>query len=144
MIEYKNGDLFSVKTGILMHGCNAKGVMGSGVAKTFKELYPKAFDKYVSDLTFRNVILGENSYYLGLDNLVLVSAITQESYGTSKRQVSYDAIATCFQAVISVTGNLETINIPKIGGGLGGGNWNIIEKIINEIVKDRHIVCWIQ
>lgn len=27
--------------------------------------------------------------------------------------------------------------IPKIGCGLAGGNWNIVEKIINEVTGDK-------
>ena len=36
MIQYKKGDLLSVTKGIIAHGCNAQGVMGSGVALQIK------------------------------------------------------------------------------------------------------------
>lgn len=46
MIEYKKGNLLDVTKGIIMHGCNCQGVMGSGVALAVKRKYPLAFDRY--------------------------------------------------------------------------------------------------
>ena len=45
-IEYRNGDLFSTEIKYILHGCNSRGVMGSGVAFIVKNLYPKAFEEY--------------------------------------------------------------------------------------------------
>lgn len=51
-MKYIHGDLFAVNSGIILHGCNSHGVMGSGVAKTFKKLYPEAFKKYMADIRY--------------------------------------------------------------------------------------------
>ena len=37
MITIVNGDLFHARDGVICHQVNCKGVMGRGVAKTFKE-----------------------------------------------------------------------------------------------------------
>ena len=135
-IEYRRGDLFndydkSLKT-ILVHGCNAQGAMGSGVARIFREMYPAAHDKYVNDIR-SGLKLGGLSIYQQSDQLYLVSAITQDFYGRdSKRYVSYDAVNDVFLKVYGMASyyGYQQIVFPKIGAGLGGGDWEILEKCI--------------
>jgi O-acetyl-ADP-ribose deacetylase (regulator of RNase III) len=46
MLHYKKGNLLEVKEGIITHGVNCQGVMGSGVALAIKQKYPSAFYSY--------------------------------------------------------------------------------------------------
>lgn len=146
MIEYKTGNLLDVKRGIIVHGCNSQGVMASGVAKAVKEMYPGAFTQYSHDIVTKHYGLGDISVYSAIPNeLIIVSAITQEFYGRepNTRYVSYDAIDKCFISVFELADNRAglSVHIPKIGSGLGNGNWNVISKIIesHQIVSAK---CW--
>jgi len=119
---------------MLIHGCNAQGVMNSGVAKTFREKYPQAFEKYRSDLANKHVSLGCVSFYnLDADrNIVLASTITQQFYGNDgKKYASYDAIRTVMSdcMTISLFCNIDIV-MPKIGCGLGGLDWDRVSTII--------------
>lgn len=135
-IEYRRGDLFkeynpSRKT-VLCHGANAQGVMNSGVAKTFHNMYPKAFNQYVTDIR-DGYSLGSVSYFSVSDNLLLASAITQEYYGRRDyRYVSYDAVNQAFRKIYedAIKYKYQQVIFPKIGAGLGGGDWNVIEACI--------------
>lgn len=156
MIEYRKGDLMAVTSGIIAHGCNAQGVMGSGVAALVKAKYPKAFDQYVKDLGIGDALSGVSLGYVSFwsladlsddlhsDDLLIANCITQNLYGRDgSKFVSYDAIHTCFttlERVAKATG--MTINIPRIGAGLGGGDWNVIESIINSVCKEAKVICW--
>lgn len=133
---YKKGNLFDCPgAGIIAHGCNAQGVMGSGVAYEFRRIYPQAYEKYQRDIQRNGLKLGGISWcfeYVDDTGMLLASAITQEFYGVGgKRYVSYDAIDSCFRDVIAgaIFSNM-VIHIPKIGAGLGGGDWDIISNII--------------
>ena len=53
-IEYRKGDLFQTEIKTIVHGCNAQGVMGSGVAKIIRDKYPKAYDRYVAEYKIYN------------------------------------------------------------------------------------------
>lgn len=56
-----------------------------------------------------------------------------ENYGGSGRYVNYAAIAKVFTEVFrQVRISKLPVHFPKIGAGLGGGNWDIIEAIIND------------
>lgn len=161
MIIYKTGNLLDTPDEVIVHGCNAQGVMGSGVAKAIREKYPKAYSDYIrtwnftpkSDIVLRammgNVVVSPQP-----DGKTILNAITQENYGTDgKKYVSYDAID---KAMISIAhssmfkdffgGEKRTvpakISMPRIGAGLGGGNWEVIEAIINHRLKDHQVTVW--
>lgn len=142
-IEYRKGDLFSYiprHNTILSHGVNCQGVMGSGVAKTFKEKYPRAFKEYVgyvNSYSKTNELLGKVLFSKDSDNLTLACMFTQEFYGRDgKKYMSYEAFFDAFCAVVDCYDE-STIVMPKIGAGLGGGDWGIIEGLMKVILENR-------
>ena len=49
MFTMENGDLFgSVEHGLIVHGCNALGVMGSGFAKLVRDKCSVAYQAYMN------------------------------------------------------------------------------------------------
>ena len=137
-IVKKIGNLLDVQTGHIVHGCNAQGVMGSGVALAVKNKYPSAYRDYRSIYEEDGLTLGDAYPYVPIAGLVIWNAITQDGYGLPTRNCSYDAIQTCFEkidnAVTSYSVIPQEIHIPMIGAGLGGGNWEIIKTIIEQTV----------
>jgi hypothetical protein len=91
------------------------------------------------------------------DKKVLFHIFTQEDVGVDGRQINYGALAKGF---ISINDSLkymhdvdqennpeETIPmpelaIPKIGSGLGGGDWAILREIIDMCTPDINIVIY--
>lgn len=171
-IEYRIGSLLDVPEGHIIHGCNAQGVMGSGVALAVKTKYPGAFKEYERhcdvENEYRLANLGTLSHWVSPGTKLCVwNAITQERFGRSDiRYVSYDAVATCFGRVSTaielagytlnpklgprskaymedLIGIPKVLNFPRIGAGLGGGNWNILEAIIeNTVDPSIKLICW--
>jgi len=152
MIEIKNGNLLNVHEGYIVHGCNSRGYMGAGIAKQIKNKYHSAYQTYRS--TYDNFInsigkmpIGTNSYYrsehVNHPNVVIVNAVTQNFYGYDERRYcSYDAIQECFRKlnlfiVNSITPGVPMhVNFPKIGCGLGGGDWERVRDIIDSELDD--------
>lgn len=106
------GNIFNhVTSGVIIHGCNAQGVMGSGVAREVKARYPEAFRTYREFCEQYGVgnkeLLGGIPSWVNTDgaidvnrNLIIVNAITQHRYGTDNyRYVSYKAVQDCFDAI---------------------------------------------
>lgn len=143
---YVQGDLLSVESGIIAHGCNCQGVMGSGVAKLIKDKYPSAYRyyKYIEQdiglkLGSTQIVVINNSFYVA-------NLLTQVSYGRDdKRYVSYDAIDESFDKLFARSGNMQ-VYIPKIGAGLGGGDWEVISSIIKsqEHSHGKEVICMVQ
>lgn len=139
-MNYIKGDLLSVKTGFIIHGCNAQGVMGSGVAKSVRQKYPEAYDKYVQDIN-SGMRLGEVSWYLDKSGVQIGSAITQEFYGRENiRYVSYDAVDNTMSNVFFAANwkNNVRVSMPTIGAGLGNGSWEVISEIIKNQAKKKN------
>lgn len=131
-IEYRTGDLLSTDIRTIMHGCNAQGVMGSGVAKAVREQYPKAYEVYKDKYNKEGLKLGDCVKVLD-KNKIIVNAITQQYYGRDgSKYVSYDAIDDVMKEINSLhyTYGITEIAMPQLGAGLGGGNWRVIEAII--------------
>lgn len=135
------GDALSHVNGLIVHGCNAQGVMGSGIALTIRNTYPTAYNEYVTTYNQQGgLVLGQIIPVEVEPDKWIINAITQEFFGNDgKRYVSYEAVALAFEAVrdyarqvAQVRGFLPDIVYPLIGAGLARGNWHIIDKIIDE------------
>jgi len=134
-IEYVKGDLFSTDAKYIIHGCNAQGVMGSGVAKIIRERYPEAYDEYRRFFEVEgNLVLGD-VIWAESNGKWICNAITQQFYGRDgQRYVSYDAVAQAMWEINKFCPG--PVAMPKIGAGLGGGDWNVISAIIESELKD--------
>jgi|ERR1700722_3979789 len=145
-IYYKKMSLFDApKNSIICHACNAQGVWGSGIAKEFKSLFPKAFEEYnqycTMNLPFHLVGTAlitkpENSYRVGC-------LITSSDFGA--RLGAEQMILTNTKNALDKLG--QNCNEPifysnKFNSGLFKVPWEKTEKLINDFVKKYNKV-WI-
>jgi len=153
MITYRQGDITQVKSGVIVHGCNCQGVMGSGVAKALRNMHPEIFTPYSDKCKAYNdaYCLVETDDLLGqvvlvevAPTLMIANAITQKYYGNDGRKyVSYDAVDAALDVVGKfVRATKQQIHMPKIGAGLGGGDWRIISSIVETRLSDRDVTVW--
>lgn len=141
-----HGDILSVQSGLIVHGVNMQGKMGSGVAKAIRERYPQVYKDYMHAYESGNLHLGTVVYTKINSDLIIASAVTQRFYGrvANKRYVSYSAIDMAFEDIhnTAYVKNLH-VHFPQIGAGRGGGDWSIIESHI--VPRLRHLLStlWI-
>lgn len=150
-MKHMVGDILAnVKRGIIVHGCNAQGVMGGGIALQIKNMYPKAYTGYLHMLENHEKAgcadcLGSVAMVRispGKD-LYIANAITQDFYGTDRRHVNYEAVAHAFELIKRENEILNLpIHYPMIGAGLAGGNWTIISTIIDETLMGCNHTLW--
>ena len=141
---YQKGDLLSVESGIIAHGCNCQGVMGSGVAKLIKDKYPSAYRIYKYQEQTSGLKLSAVQLVMVDDSLYVANLMTHQFYGRDgKRYVSYDAIDEYLDNLLARSGKMQ-VNIPRIGAGLGGGEWEVISEIIHaqEINHQKEVIVW--
>jgi O-acetyl-ADP-ribose deacetylase (regulator of RNase III) len=148
-MEIIKGDVFDsflYPNSMVVHGCNAQGVMGSGVARVVRNNFPAAYYEYVRHYEEHGLKLGEVINVMVLPSRYIANAITQEFYGNDgKRYVSYKGIRETFSKIRTLAQelNIETINYPMIGAGLGGGDWGEISRIIDEQLDGLNHFVWI-
>lgn len=147
MIKVKVGDVLDVCPGVIVHGCNSKGVMGSGVAKSVKDRYPQAFQIYREGFEKLGPLKLGTISWTGVGPLkFIVNAITQETFGyDGKLYTSYDAVRDAFKQVNIVAKSFDIgVHFPLIGCDRGGGDWDIVSRIIDEEIEDRYEkVLWV-
>jgi O-acetyl-ADP-ribose deacetylase (regulator of RNase III) len=133
MLTELEGDLFSTPYLYIAHGCNAQGVMGAGVSLEVKKRFPKAYADYQTACRLSSSygqLLGR-VISSDVGDYIILNCITQLGVGFRK-QVDYDAIDDCFLGMRESLPRNACVAIPRIGAGLGGGNWKIIRTIIEE------------
>jgi len=140
-------DITEVTRGVVIHGCNAQGVMGSGAALAVKKRWPGAYMAYKREFFEEGLEVGTNIWFQATENLFIVNAITQENYGRpvelaygnnkavyANIQAIEDCICEVFLAV-NDTDLQRKIYIPKIGCGLGGLDWaDDVEPVIRKLL----------
>lgn len=144
MIKYVQGDLFETDCDLIAHGCNCRGGFGSGVAYTMAKRYPKARDYYLDKFDEDGWRLGDVQMVLQRDGKYIANCGTQYNYlPRGINHADYDAIRTCMEKVKRFA-KLKSLSVamPKIGAGLAGGDWTIIEKIVEEVFSDYSITVY--
>lgn len=119
-----------------MHGCNAQGVMGSGIAGQIRLRYPQAFEDYydvwkkrraldLGDVIFTDVDMGAGFH--------IANAITQLNFGhDGSKYVSYKAVYEAMKTVAREAAERGlSVHYPQIGAGLAGGDWSVIQTCID-------------
>src|SRR4028118_311018 len=93
-IEFVSGDLFGNAHGVraFAHGCNCRGSMGAGIAKTFRHHYPEMHEEYRRRCKAepRQFNLGDSWLWKADDRPWVFNLGTQEGYWRSR--ASYEAI----------------------------------------------------
>lgn len=140
--SYQVGNILETDCRFILHGCNAKGVMGAGLAKVIRNKYPMAYQVY-RDAFNKNGLTPGNSIWVNCGKHVIINGITQNGYGRGGVFVDYDAVARVMQDIEAqhemaydyMDNEIEPIKevaMPLIGCGLAGGDWSRIVEIIEE------------
>ena len=137
-LEIINDDILNCTEGLIVHGCNASGAMGSGIAKQIRAKYPDVYTKFKT-IPEGLVSMGKLQIVKVSDALYIGNAITQLNYGNDgKRYASVDAIYNSLKQAFAFCLIYEyELLCPKIGCGLGGLDWTTdVKPIFKELMQE--------
>ena len=143
MIYEVKGNLLASSCDYICHQVNCQGIMGAGVAKQIKDLWPNAYEEYKkfceTMIWNKQVPLGQALISETSDTATKIAHFfAQEHYGRGGRYTSYDAFWSCLHQLRLILKPGETVAMPKrIGCGLGGANWQVIRTMIEEVLGDE-------
>ncbi len=140
-IKYVTGDATSPYGDgfkVIVHVCNNIGAWGAGFVLSLSKRWT------APELSYREMKhrdLGMVDFVQVQDDIAVANLIGQE--GTISRSVSnlppvrYVAIERGLNELVAINSYRHdddkiSVHMPRIGSGLAGGNWNIIETIIDE------------
>lgn len=138
----KHGNIFDSNAPLLCHQVNCRGVMGAGIAKQIRELYPIVYTAYRQAYESNKLLLGKVIYVSVEDNRIIANLCGQYSYGRSGQYTDYRALADCFDSINAFCKNnfITTIAIPyKMGCGYGGGEWRMVLSAVVMALADSDI-----
>lgn len=131
---------------VICHCCNTLGVWGAGFVLALSKRFPKVKEHYLS--LIKSINSGERLGKVGFvktnKNIVVANILAQDRIYRSvdgKIPLNYDALREGFRNVYNKFIGYKdipfTIHMPRIGCGLAGGDWNIVENIIkDEFIKN--------
>ncbi len=126
----------------ILQVCNDVGAYGAGFSGEIEKRYPGVralYKKYVARKT-GPYLRGSVQYIHVDDYVVVVNMIAQRGYrarATDPPVIDYSALTTCLSRVAydlvkdyRLANHGWTIQMPRIGCGLAGGDWSKVENII--------------
>jgi O-acetyl-ADP-ribose deacetylase (regulator of RNase III) len=147
-ITYVKGDATAPKAAgpkIIAHICNDRGGWGKGFVMALSARWPEPEDAYRAWYRDR----AENDFGLGVVQLVQVAQglwvanmVAQHGMaaGSQGPPIRYEAVEECLGKVAAKAQELAaSVHMPRIGCGLAGGKWELIEPIIQRTLGERGI-----
>lgn len=144
MIKYVDGDLLKLADeghfDVIGHGANCFCTMGSGIAPQIKAKYPEAYEVDCKTTSGDINKLGTITHTENTNPIVvnIYSQYDTKGRRQGKIDLDYDALRSGLREVKAKFSG-KRIGMPKIGAGLAGGDWNIIEKIIEEEMRGEYV-----
>jgi len=126
---------------VIIHGCNCFHTMGAGIAKQIEDKHPEAgfYDLVYSEEGDLDKLSNHTIALTMRDNKeigTIVNLYTQFNPGADFKLIALDL---GFYKLSHRLENTIKIGIPKIGAGIGGGDWDKIEPIIAKHMEFHNI-----
>lgn len=141
MIEYVEGDIFSSPAQVLVNTVNTVGVMGKGLALSFKKRYPKMFDSYRKACEKHQFNIGKLMLYYAPDHWILLFPTKVNWRNPSKIEYLEEGLKK-FVNTYSDKG-ITSIAFPKLGCGNGELSWNDVKPVMERYLKSLPITIYI-
>lgn len=149
-IIYLKGDATLPKTDgnkIIAHICNDIGGWGKGfvvaISKRWKapEIAYREWHKTQTDFVLGNIQVVQVE-----DDIFVANMLAQRGIGIINNQppINYEAVESCLSELAKNAQTLQaSVHMPRIGCGLAGGKWEIIEPIIQKTLLANDIETFV-
>ena len=147
MITYVKGDLFESPAHVLVNTVNTVGVMGKGIAKQFKKLYPEMFKQY-QKLCEDNILTTGKLWLYKTSNKWILNFPTKTTWRKPSKLEYIENGLYSFSKNYSKMG-ITSIAFPPLGCGNGELDWEsevhpVMEKYLKNIPIDIFIYLYWQ
>ncbi len=131
IIDVVKTNPFNLTEFIVAHGVNCKNAMFSGIAKQIKENFP-IVDELDRELSIKSPYRLGTISHIDLPNIkphkvTMCNLYTQFEGGANFNIVAFANSLSIMKLVFEQG---KTLIVPKIGCGIGGGNWNEVRDVL--------------
>lgn len=132
MLVYLESDLFTSPAQTLVNPVNSVGIMGKGLARTFKQRYPRMFEEYRRVCEAGSLRPGTFMLWRGADRWVL-NFPTKTTWKLPSKLEYIEAGLERFVATYDELG-VTSISFPPLGCGNGQLDWRTVQPVM-----ERHL-----
>ncbi|OQZ02084.1 MAG: Appr-1-p processing protein [Candidatus Brocadia sp. UTAMX1] len=138
MIKIIKGNILEQKTEAIVNTVNCVGVMGRGIALSFREAYPENYREYKKACDKGEVVPGRMFVHFAGDMFSKKYIINFPTKRHWKGKSRIEDIRSGLVDLVSVIKELriKSVTIPPLGCGLGGLDWKVVRPIIESTVKE--------
>lgn len=152
-INYIKGDATNpVGEGIklIVHVCNDIGGWGAGFVLALSKKWKQPEIQY-RGIQVKHLKLGFVQYVPVEKKIIIANMIGQHTCSSNVNGVPpirYGAVVTClkevtkFAKILGKSKGPTSIHMPRIGCGLAGGSWSIMEQVILEATSDISVTVY--
>src|SRR5262245_12281524 len=130
---------------LIAHICNDLGKWGKGFVMALSARWPEPEQAYrewhrdraESDFGLGAVQLVQVEPYIWVANMVAQHGVRG---GTNRQPIRYEAVEECLEKLTLKALELSvSVHMPRIGCGLAGGKWELIEPLIVQTLCRREV-----
>jgi len=128
---------------IIAHICNDRGGWGKGFVLALSKRWSEPefyYRRWIAEARDKGLgVLGLTQIVDCDDGIFVANMVAQRGYRRSKLglPLDYDALMKCLGALNAAAFQRKApIHMPKIGTGLAGGDWSVIEPMVGTMAVD--------
>lgn len=145
MITYVVGDLFQSPAHVLVNTVNTVGVMGKGIAKQFKYIYPQMFEKYQA-LCERDLFNVGQLWLYKTPHKWILNFPTKKHWRSPSKPEYIELGLQKFVKTYAEKG-ISSVAFPQLGCGNGELDWQtqvkpLMEQYLNDIPIDIYVYLY--
>lgn len=141
MITYIVGDIFDSPAQVIVNTVNTVGVMGKGLALSFKQRYPEMFEHYKSICEKHMLSIGQLMLFYEEDHWLLLFPTKESWRNPSKTEYIEKGLVKFVQTYAEK--NITSIAFPRLGCGNGELNWDDVKPIMEKYLAPLPIDVYI-
>ncbi|MFL2096278.1 macro domain-containing protein [Marinilactibacillus psychrotolerans] len=134
MLLYVKQNIFESPAQVIVNAVNTVGVMGKGIAKTYKKLYPEMYKQY-RYFCEQNLLETGKLWLYKDDKKWILNFPTKEHWKNPSKIEYIESGLKKFVETYEEKG-IYSISFPQIGSGNGGLNWeNEVKPLFEQYLK---------
>lgn len=141
MIEYIEGDIFDSPAQVIVNTVNTVGVMGKGLALSFKKRYPDMFESYKKVCEKHQLTIGKLMLHQEADHWILLFPTKENWRNPSKLEYIEKGLMKFVSTYAEK--HITSIAFPKLGCGNGELDWNFVRPLMERYLKPLPIDVYI-
>jgi O-acetyl-ADP-ribose deacetylase (regulator of RNase III) len=140
-IQYVKGDIFNSKAQVIVNTVNCKGVMGKGLALTFKQRYPEMFAIYQHDCQTGKLQIGRPTLYQKTTPWIL--NFPTKNHWRFPSKLEYIEKSLAFLAKQYKKAGITSIAFPKLGAQNGQLSWDEVGPLMAKYLSQLEATVYI-